>query len=198
MRVAALAAVAMLAGCAAMPPPPPATPASPAAAKTPPAPAPLPATVIVRNASFEDADPGRACAPGWDCTAHAGTESFRFFAVGGGAAAGQRSFCVERVTPEPWALVRQLVRHERLLGANLRLTLSVRVEGADGPGAGPWVLVEGPQVVNSSRLVRGSANWAPAFVDFAVPRDATALIVGATLEGPGRACFDDVRLEVRP
>ena len=183
MRTISLAAAAVLAACTAAPPSDP---------------APLATTVGLRNPSFEEGDPGRWCAPGWDCIAHAGTYSYRFFADAAGAPAGRRSLCVERVAGEPWALVRQLVRHEPLLGASLRLTMSVRVEGASGAGAGPWVLVEGPELVNSSRLVRGSAPWAPASVDFTVPRNATALIVGATLEGPGRACFDDVRLELRP
>jgi hypothetical protein len=153
--------------------------------------------VAIRNPGFEEQEAARPCALGWDCVMHADLASFRFISDTANAPAGQRSFCVERVKPEPWAVVRQLVRHERLLGAEMRLSMLVRVEGASGEGAGPWILVEGPTHVVASKLVRGTTQWTPAHVDFTLPRDAQALIVGATIEGPGKACFDEVRLEVR-
>jgi hypothetical protein len=189
MRIALLLATALLAACAATPPASSPSPAPVAAAARP--------SVAVRNAGFEDIDPARACPPGWGCAMHADPSSFRFFAEESSVPAAGKSACIERVTQEPWAVMRQQVRHEQLRGANLRLSMWMRVEGATGPGAGPWVLVEGPQPVNEMQLAKGTQNWTPAHVDFTVPPNATALVIGATLEGPGKACFDDVRLEIR-
>ena len=190
MRAALAWVAAMLAACAAVPP------ATAPGATSAPA-APLVPSNLVRNGGFEERDAARPCALAWDCVVHADPSSFRFFPESGAGPAGGQGLCVERVKPEPWALVRQLVRHERLLGATLRLSMNVRVQGASGAGAGPWVLVEGPRMVNESVLVSGTGPWAPASVEFTIPRDATSLVVGATLEGDGKACFDDVRLELR-
>jgi hypothetical protein len=159
----------------------------------------LPRLPEVRNAGFEaEMAPGRRCAPAWDCTMHNNPEAFRFYLQESDASAGRRSLCVERVADEPWALVTQAFSDDALRGARLRLSMSVRVEGASGSGAGPWVLVQANPPVNASRLVRGSAGWQRLEVDFVVPANATVVEVGATLEGPGKACFDDVRLEARP
>ena len=35
-------------------------------------------------------------------------------------------------------------------------------------------------------------------MDLDVPAESDLIVLGATLEGGGRACFDDVRLEVLP
>jgi hypothetical protein len=180
----------MLAACATVPPAP-----APGAAAAPAG--PLVPSNLVRNGGFEERDPARPCPMAWDCVAHNDSLAFRYTAESGATPGGGRSLCIERVKPEPWVVVRQVVRHERLLGSTLRLSMNVRRDGASGAGAGPWVLIEGPRLVNESVLVNGSAPWAPAVVEFTIPRDATSLIVGATLEGPGKACFDDVRLELR-
>ena len=188
-----------LAGCAAAPPPAPrASPVVPPAASTPaPAPSPL-APPALRNASFEApfASDGR-CAPAWDCTMHNNPLAFRFY-LQDNAAAGSRSLCVERVLDEPWALVTQAFEGPAVRGAKLRLSMSVLVEGVTGEGAGPWALVQGNPPINPQRLVRGTAGWQRLSIDIAVPRERFILEVGATLEGPGKACFDDVRLEALP
>jgi hypothetical protein len=184
-------AVAALVACAQpalAPPPAAAAPAKPAAiARSP---------VALRNPSFE-ADMGaeRRCAPAWDCTTHNDPLAFRFF-LQENAAAGGRSLCVERVANEPWALVTQAFDNPALRGARVRLSMAVLVEAASGEGAGPWALVPGNPPLNPRRLVRGTAGWQRLAVDFTVPANAAMVEVGATLEGPGKACFDDVRLEV--
>ena len=192
-RLAALAVALVLAACAA----PGETPravaptASPARATVAAAPGPE-----VRNPGFEaDMAPGRRCAPAWDCTMHNNPEAFRFSLQEGGAAAGRRAFCVERVADEPWALLTQAFQTPAVRGKRLRLSMAVRVEGASGDGAGPWMLSQGRSPVNERKLVRGTRAWERVAIELSVPPDAEVVVVGATLEGPGKACFDDVRLE---
>jgi hypothetical protein len=188
VRAALAAAAALLGACATVAPPPQATPA--------PAAKPALPQIVLRNASFEEIEVGRSCPPDWWCVMHADPASYRYFTVDGGAPHGKRSVCIERVTNEPWSVIRQLIRHEQLLGATLRVSLSVRVEGATGPGGGPWALVEGRTLVHERTLVNGTRPWASSHVDFTIPRNAEVVVVGATFEGPGKACFDNVRVEV--
>lgn len=199
-RAAAWLASVALAGCAAPLPPAPAAAPAPAsaAAPVPRPPAPPVPGPFLRNAGF-DADfvSGGRCAPGWDCTMHNDPRAFRFF-LQDNAPAGGRSLCVERVLDEPWALITQAFEGPAVRGAKLRLSMAVMVEGATGEGAGPWALAQGNPPINPRRLVSGTAGWQRLSIDIAMPRDRTVLEVGATLEGPGKACFDDVRLEVLP
>lgn len=195
MRLAALTVASMLAACAA----PGETPRAVAPAPTAPARAAVaaPPAFEVRNPGFEsDLAPGRRCAPAWDCTMHNNPEAFRFSPQEGDAAAGRRAFCVERVVDEPWALLTQAFQTPAVRGKRLRLSMAVRVEGASGEGAGPWMLVQGRSFpLNQSKLVRGTRTWERVAIEFSVPPDAEVVVVGATLEGPGKACFDEVRLE---
>lgn len=203
MRLAAAPLAALvLGGCAAAPqeaqrsasarlPVPP--PVAPAAAAPP-----VASAIALRNPGFEAEPPaGRACPAGWDCTVHNSPHAFRFF-VQGNAAAGARSLCVERVADEPWALVTQAFENPALRGKRLRLSMSVTVEGATGGGAGPWALVQGNPPVHQQRLVRGTAGWQRVAVEIGVPANGLVVEVGATMEGPGKACFDDVQLEIAP
>ena len=195
MKPASVATAAMLlAGCAAAPAPRQAAPTLPPA---PAASAPHRAPSVA-NASFEDGmKPGERCALGWDCTMHAGPDSHRFSLAEGAAAAGQRSFCVERVGTEPWVLVTQAFQNlSELRSRRVRVSLAVRVEGATGPGAGPWILAQSRPIASSSRLVTGTSGWQRVAAELLVPADAQVLEFGAALEGLGKACFDDVKLEV--
>ena len=194
-RLGAPAVALMLSACAApgdaprAVAPAPAAPAARAAATAPP-------MLEVRNAGFEaDMARDKRCAPAWDCTMHNNPQSFRFSLQEGGAAAGRRAFCVERVADEPWALVTQAFQTPALRGQRLRLSMAVRVEGASGDGAGPWILAQGRPPASARKLVRGTRDWERVEIEFSVPADASVVEVGATVEGPGKACFDDVRVE---
>ena len=185
MRRALLALAALGTGCATGVEPPTAAP--PAVA----------APVALRNAGFEDPmGAGDRCPRGWGCTMHNNPEAFRFALAASGASEGSRSLCVERVADEPWALVTQRVPIERLRGARVRLSMMVRGEGLTGPGIGPWMLVAGRQRAHDSRVVTAAGEWRRVAVEMAIPPAATSLEAGATLEGGGKACIDDVRLEV--
>jgi hypothetical protein len=163
------------------------------------APHAAPRAPLIRNSGFEmDMPAERRCAPAWDCTMHNNPQAFRFFLDEQGVPEGRRSLCVERVVDEPWALVTQAFHDPALRGARVRLSAMVRVDGASGNGAGPWILAQANPPAHAARLVRGSSGWQRVEVDLAVPAHASTVEVGATLEGPGRACFDDVRLEIRP
>jgi hypothetical protein len=157
------------------------------------------ATIVLKNPGFETAsDPQRACALGWDCTMHADPQSFRFFHDDKSPAAGKRSFCIEPVRAEPWALVTQGIHQPSFRGAKVRFSIAVRVEGASGSGAGPWVLIQPPagRNIHRQQLVNGTQGWQRVAVEVDVPADAQIIELGATLEGAGRACFDDARLEL--
>jgi len=198
-RVAVVAALA-LAGCAATPAP--VAPVSAPSSRGTQAPARYaPAGLFpLRNPSFEVAEgAGANCAVGWFCTMHADPKSFRFFADEARAADGKRSFCVEPLTREPWALVTQGILDRSLNGARVRYTLAVRLENVGGPGAGPWAQVQRAGVAarpTFQKLAKDTQGWEEQSVEFDVPADATVVEVGATLRGTGRACFDNARLEV--
>lgn len=195
MRLAALTVASMLAACAVPAEAPSAVAPAPTAPAARAAVAAQPA-LEVRNGGFEaDMAPDRRCAPAWDCTMHNNPEAFRFSLQEGSAAVGRRAFCVERVADEPWALVTQAFQSPALRGQRLRLSMAVRVEGASGDGAGPWMLAQGRPPASARKLVRGTRDWQRVAVELSVPGDATVVEVGATVEGPGKACFDDVRLE---
>lgn len=182
-RTALAAATLVLAGCAASPASPPVASAS---------------VVALPNADFEmPMAPGSRCPPRWGCAAHAGPDSHRFYLDERLPAQGARSLCIERVTPEPWALATVSFHDAALRGKRLRFSLQVRLDGVEG-GAGPWVLVHGPQgnLLHEQRLARGTRGWQRMKVEFDVAPQAQMLQLGATLEGAGRVCVDDARLEI--
>jgi hypothetical protein len=153
--------------------------------------------VALRNAGFEEADPAARCAIGWGCTSHADPSAFRFLFEEAAPASGKRSFCIERVRDEPWALVTQEVEATALRGSRIRLSIALRLEGATGNGAGPWVVAQGSASrLHDQKLVNATRGWQRVAVEMAVPGDARYLEVGVALEGGGRACFDDARLEI--
>ena len=150
----------------------------------------------LRNPGFEvEALRGARCAAGWNCTMHNDPNSFRFFVD---ATDGRRSFCVEPVKREPWALVTQGGFEPALRGARLRFTVDLRLADVAGAGAGPWAQVRrtGAPLQTHQKLLKGSAPWESHSVEFDVPANAETVEVGVMLRGTGRACFDDARLEV--
>jgi hypothetical protein len=182
MRLAAVLVAWIVAGCA------------PAAR----APAEVARLVALPNGDVEaDAAPGARCPPRWACTSHADPNSHRFFVDEVNPAAGKRSLCVERVTHEPWALATLATSDPALRGARVRFSMQLRVDSAQ-PGAGPWVLVHGPfgNLHHEQRLTQGTRGWERAAIEFTVPANAQIVQVGATLEGAGRMCIDDARLEI--
>jgi hypothetical protein len=198
MRALLAALPLVVAGCAAAPAP--VTPVVPVRAAQPPinyAPA---GPVALRNPSFEmEPGAGARCAARWSCTMHADPKSFRFFADASQSTDGKRSFCVEPVTKEPWAIVGQGILDKSLNGARVRFTLSVKLDKVGGQGAGPWAQVQRAGVAarpTFQKLAKDSHGWEDQSVEFDVPADATSVEVGATLRGTGRACFDNARLEV--
>lgn len=157
-----------------------------------------PRIVALPNADFEaDFPAGSRCPARWACKSHADPDSHRFFLDEAAPAAGRRSLCIERVTKEPWALATLATSDPALRGARVRFSIQVRVEGA-AQGGGAWVLVHGPSgnLHHDQRLVQGKRDWERLALEFTVPANAQIVEVGATLEGPGRMCLDDARLEI--
>ncbi len=195
MKRAACWAIAALAaaGCAAPPVPVVKPVAAPVAA---PRMAAGPLTLV--NSGFElEMAPRANCATGWACTMHADPKSFRFF-HGEGAPGSQRSFCVEPITREPWAVITQGSFDPALRGMRLRFSISMSLAEVKGDGAGIWIHVQRPRAPmgHFESLAKTTAGWETRSVEFDVAEDAQVVEYGMTLRGKGRACFDDARLEV--
>ena len=176
------------------------------AADAPVAPKPAPgalaagALFTLRNPSFEAEMPaGARCAPGWSCTMHGDPKSFRFFDEPAGAKDGGRSFCMEPLTKEPWAVLAQGTYDQKLRGTRVRFSLAVKLANVAGRGAGPWAQVRlpgTPGLQTHQKLVQSTQGWETHSLEFDIPPNATTVEVGAMLRGTGRACFDEARLEI--
>lgn len=163
------------------------------------APAATGVAVALRNPGFEATpDANRPCATGWACTMHADPSSFRFFHDERAPAAGARSFCIEPSGNEPWALATQGIHDPPFRGARVRFSIAVRTEGVTGDGAGPSILIQSHAraPLNARKLVKGTSRWQRVAVEIDVPAQAQIVEVGLALDGRGRVCFDDARLEV--
>lgn len=154
--------------------------------------------IALRNAGFEaPLAAGGRCPEGWSCTMHADPDSFRFVLDTSSPAEGARSLCIERVTHEPWAVASQSVPAESLRGRRVRFSVAMRGERLAGPGGGPWILVNGPAgiLLHEERVSLLGSGWERRSIEVDVPAQAQAVEIGATLQGGGRICVDDARLE---
>jgi hypothetical protein len=76
-------------------------------------------------------------------------------------------------------------------------TVNVLAEGARFPNCNLFARFAGGGVL-PTRVLAGTNPWTPVARRFRVPAGATAASVGLFLSMPGRAWFDDVRLEAVP
>lgn len=161
----------------------------------------VPRVVPLKNAGFENAPrSGERCPEHWGCTMHSNPDSYRFSLERAAPAEGKQSLCIERVASEPWSLATQAIDVTALRGAKLRFSLAVRVERAAGAGGGPFLLLHGPagNLAHEERLLKKTDGWQRIALDFTVTPSAQMVEVGATLQGDGRVCVDDARLELSP
>lgn len=159
---------------------------------------PAPGAIALRNPGFEaPARAGERCPEAWLCTMHADPDSFRFFADASSPGQGTRSGCIERVTPEPWAVMSQPVPAQSLRGRKLRFSIAIRGERLAGQGGGPWLLVHGPAgvLLHKESVSLVGSRWERRSIEVDVPAQAQEVEVGVTLVGAGRICIDDARLE---
>ena len=195
MRIAIFVfATAAITACAADAPQ---RPSAPAAAK---ADAKEGRPVALKNPGFENAArKSERCPEGWHCTMHSNPESFVFQVETLEGAQGKQALCIERVLPEPWALVTQALPAASLKGEKLRFSVALRVDRADGGGAGAWAVVHGAtgNLAHEERLLKSTRGWERVSVEFPVAAAAQLVEVGATMQGGGRVCIDEARLEVR-
>ena len=157
-------------------------------------------TVALKNAGFEAAPrKSERCPEAWGCTMHSNPDSFVFRVETPEGAQGSQALCFERVADEPWALATQGVPAAALRGASLRFSIAMRIDRAEGAGAGPWAVVHGPtgNLAHEERLLKATHGWERVTIDFTVGAMAQMVEVGATLQGGGRVCIDEARLEVR-
>jgi hypothetical protein len=171
-------------------------------ARLPPSPKAPPGPFALANANFEkDTRPGETCAADWACTAHANARAFRFSRQ---VTEDRRSYCVEPAPDakkrEPWAQVTQGLFNPGLRGTRVRFSIALQLTGLTGEGAGPWIQA---QLMSSKggkptkeNIVRQTADWQRYSVEMDIPDTAVLVEVGLILNGGGRACFGDARLEV--
>lgn len=171
------------------------------------APVPQGTPLAVRNAGFEaDSPPDTNCTTDWGCVMHADPRSFRFFIDEKAPASGKRCLCIEPITNQPYGkAVQSRLDPEVWGGALVRVSMSVRLENVTGPGAGPILVAHDSAgfaakprtsyVRYSEKLVNGTSGWQRVETELLIPPETVSIEFGALLQGAGRACFDDVRLE---
>lgn len=155
--------------------------------------------VALANAGFEEDPLPPSCARGWGCSMHADPQSFRFFIDAGAPGAGARSLCIEPVKREPWGEATQVVAAAPLRGKRLRFSVALRIDAVAGKGAGPIAMVHGPhgELLAARELgLAGTRGWERCGVEIDIPAAAHDVEVGVMLEGAGRACLDEARLEI--
>ena len=155
--------------------------------------------VALANPGFEDAWIRPDCAPHWDCIMHSDPHSFRYFNDEAAPASGKASLCIEPKGHEPWGMASNVVVDSTLAGHRLRFTLRVRVTDVAGAGGGLLVTVHdgfGRMVARELRLVTGTSSWQPLSIEFDVPKDMHDVDLSLYLQGAGRVCGDDAKLEV--
>jgi len=158
-------------------------------------------TFVLAAPGFEaDFPAARNCPLQWTCRVHVDPKSFRFTSDGTERSEGLRSLRIEKVGPEPWATVLQSLPARDAIGRRVRFSLSLRLSGVDGRGAGPWILTLGPSGVVEHRevLATGTAGWRSVPVEMDIPAGTERIEVGAILEGEGSIWVDDARIEILP
>lgn len=153
----------------------------------------------LRNAGFESPPrPGERCPVDWSCTMHNDPDSYRFATQANAPPEGARSLCIERVKSEPWAVASQSISAAPLRGKRIRFSIALRGEGFTDAGAGPWLLVtetSGRPLLHREAVSRIGPQWQRRAIELVVPAQAEWIEVGATLQGGGRVCIDDARLD---
>lgn len=165
---------------------------------------PPPRVIALANADFEaDFPESSNCPLDWGCVMHSNPRSFRYYLDEKAPAGGKRSLCIEPVVRESWARAVQASVDKSLRGSLLRLSMAVRVEGAETgnseQGAGPFIAAQGGRgeyLAQKANLVKGPPGWQRLAAELVVPDGAFVLEYGVALIGPGKVCIDDVRLEV--
>lgn len=141
---------------------------------------------------------------GWAAIRHAGDESYDFALDSGQKQSGTRSVRIERIGPEPYGTIMQVIDAAALAGRTVRLSARVRTDGIPASGRGSAGLVltamRGSSIVahefmKKTRL-RGTGDGKRVSIELAMPARTTRLEAGATLEGDGTAWVDDFELEV--
>lgn len=163
-----------------------------------------PRVIAMPNADFEADFPENSnCPLDWGCVMHNNPRSFRYYLDEKTPASGKRSMCIEPVVKESWARAVQASVDRTLRGSRLRLSMTVRVEGAESgnseQGAGPFIAAQGGRgeyLAQKANLVKGPPGWQRLAAELVVPDGAFVLEYGVVLVGPGKVCIDDVRLEV--
>ncbi len=158
--------------------------------------------IALQNSGFEEPTrPGERCAVSWNCTMHNDPHSFRFFHDEGGGTSGARGYCIESVGREPWGRMSQVLGMDKVVplrGAHMRLSVAMKLDGVTAGTAGPLFIAQGGSgqlLGNAVNLQPASKGWQRLETEIDVPQGTFLLEMGVLLQGKGKVCFDDVRLE---
>jgi hypothetical protein len=95
----------------------------------------------------------------------------------------------------------QKIRADEYRGQRVRLTVYIKTEDVDkGVGIGMGSLLpdgsRGPYDDMTTRLITGTTDWQQVQVVVDVPEEATTILMGIILYGPGQMWVDDLQFEV--
>ncbi|HLX22121.1 MAG TPA: hypothetical protein VKR38_02145 [Usitatibacter sp.] len=165
-------------------------------------PSPGSTAIALQNPGFEEPTrPGEICAVNWNCTMHNDPFSFRFFHDEGGGTSGARGYCIESVGREPWGRMSQVFGMEKaapLRGAHVKLSVAMKLDAVTSGTAGPLLIAQGGSgqlLGNAVNLQPARNGWQRLETEMDVPAGTFLLEMGILLQGKGKVCFDDVRLE---
>ena len=104
-------------------------------------------------------------------------------------------------TVNTFATITQSMRADDYRGRRVRWSGWVRSTDVGGNGAGLWMRVDGPGVMQAfdnmqDRPILGTRAWSEVSVVLDVPSDAIGIASGVLLAGPGDLVVDDFRFEV--
>jgi hypothetical protein len=116
----------------------------------------------------------------------------------GGGAAGFIE--AASVTVEGFGSLAQTIKADRYRGQRVRWSAWVRHRDLGGSGAGLWMRIDGPAVIQGfdnmlDRPLLGSASWHEVSIVLDVPASAIGIAIGALVSGPGELLVDDFKFE---
>lgn len=104
------------------------------------------------------------------------------------------------VTVEGFGSLAQQIKADRYRGQRVRWSAWVRQRDLAGFGAGLWMRIDGPGIVQGfdnmlDRPLIGTAGWHEVSIVLDVPTNAIGIIMGALVSGPGELVVDDFKFE---
>jgi hypothetical protein len=137
----------------------------------------------------------------WSAQQHAGEPSFVFLRDEEEFVSGESSLRIERIGTQPWGSVVQVIPTPKLKGKRFRFSAEAKMDKITTDGFSLMVIVKGVGVGGSpiyTRKFDGLSSWENASIEGVIPKSATRITVGMTLEYGQVLWLDNAQLEVLP